>query len=86
MAQPPHPDSRYGVSVLCPGPSGGRRTKYPAPGIAGGEDGGCGRLQVNGETVGTKEQYVLSKGDTVELSTPGGGGYGPPEERDPAAE
>ena len=64
----------------------GERTKYPAPGIAGGEDGGCGRLQVNGETVGTKEQYVLSKGDTVELSTPGGGGYGPPEERDPAAE
>jgi N-methylhydantoinase B len=39
-------------------------------------------LRINGEKVDPKKQYVLSRGDTVILSTPGGGGHGDPEKRD----
>ena len=31
----------------------------------------------------TSAQYVLKRGETVISYTPGGGGYGPPLERDP---
>jgi N-methylhydantoinase B len=31
-----------------------------------------------------RRQHVVSRGDTVLLRTPGGGGYGSPAERDPA--
>jgi N-methylhydantoinase B len=34
-------------------------------------------LKLNGETVDPKRQYVLQRGDTVSLATPGGGGHGP---------
>ena len=30
------------------------------------------------------EGYVLTPGDWIAVKTPGGGGYGPAEERDPA--
>ena len=60
------------------------RTKAPAPGIAGGEDGECGELQINGERVDPKRQHTLRTGDKILLRTPGGGGYGKPEERDAA--
>ena len=59
------------------------RTKFPAPGLAGGRAGGLGRVTINGEAVDTHRQHVLRKGDRVRLSTPGGGGYGPPEGRAP---
>jgi N-methylhydantoinase B len=39
---------------------------------------------VNGEAVDPKRQHVVPPGGTVELRTPGGGGHGPPERRDPA--
>jgi N-methylhydantoinase B len=61
------------------------RTRSPAPGIAGGEPGGTGEVRINGEPVDAKNQYIISKGDSITLRTPGGGGYGPPGERDPAA-
>jgi len=63
------------VSVLA------ERTKFPAFGIEGGEAGAPGALRINGEAVDPKRQYVLAKGDTVILSTPGGGGHGPVAER-----
>jgi N-methylhydantoinase B len=58
------------------------RTIFPAFGIEGGKAGAPGVLRINGEKVDPKKQYVLSRGDTVILSTPGGGGHGDPEKRD----
>ncbi len=58
------------------------RTRVPAPGFGGGADGGRGDVQVNGRAINHRQQHVLTRGDTVLLRTPGGGGYGPPAERD----
>lgn len=55
-----------------------------APGLAGGEPGAPGAVLVNGDHVDPKRQHVVPPGGTVELRTPGGGGHGPPAERDPA--
>jgi N-methylhydantoinase B len=52
------------------------RTKYPAPGLAGGGDGGRGDVRINGKRVDNRKQYILEQGDRVLVSTPGGGGYG----------
>ncbi|MDB5382605.1 MAG: apc4 2 [Rhodospirillales bacterium] len=62
------------------------RTKFAAFGIEGGGAGAPGVLEINGERVDPKRQYVLQQGDTVSMATPGGGGHGPPEKRDPAAQ
>ena len=61
------------------------RTIFPAFGIEGGEAGAPGVLRINGDKVDPKKQYVLTRGDTVILATPGGGGHGDPEQRDPLA-
>lgn len=61
------------------------RTIFPAFGIEGGKAGAPGVLRINGEKVDPKKQYVLSRGDTVILATPGGGGHGNPQQRDQAA-
>ena len=61
------------------------RTIFPAFGIEGGKAGAPGAVLINGETTDPKRQYVLRKGDTVTLRTPGGGGHGDPSARDPAA-
>jgi N-methylhydantoinase B len=60
------------------------RTKYPAPGLAGGGAGGRGDVRINGKRVDNRKQYVLERGDRVLVSTPGGGGYGPARARDRA--
>ncbi|KAA2212199.1 hydantoinase B/oxoprolinase family protein [Teichococcus oryzae] len=57
------------------------RTRFPAFGIEGGEAGAPGMLRINGEAVDPKKQYVLAKGDTVLMATPGGGGHGSVAER-----
>ena len=57
------------------------RTRAPAPGIAGGAHGAPGEVRINGEVVDSKLQYILARGDTVMLRTPGGGGYGQSAER-----
>ena len=57
------------------------RTIFPAFGIRGNA-GATGELEVNGEKTDPKRQYVLKHGDTVQLSTPGGGGHGDPADRD----
>ncbi|WP_160122673.1 hydantoinase B/oxoprolinase family protein [Rhodovarius lipocyclicus] len=61
------------------------RTIFPAFGIEGGEAGAPGVLEINGQRVDPKRQYVLNAGDTVMMATPGGGGHGPAGERAPAA-
>jgi N-methylhydantoinase B len=60
------------------------RTTFPAPGLAGGGPGGRGDVRVNGRRVNNRVQHVLERGDRVLVSTPGGGGYGPPARRDRA--
>ena len=60
------------------------RTRFPAFGIEGGHSGSPGELRINGKQVDPKRQYVLRHGDTVQLSTPGGGGHGNPGERNKA--
>ena len=57
------------------------RTRFPAPGLAGGGPGGLGDVRINGRKVDHRRQHVLNHGDTVLVSTPGGGGYGPPRAR-----
>jgi N-methylhydantoinase B len=58
------------------------RTRFPAFGIEGGKSGAAGQLRINGKAVDPKMQYVLQRGDTVQMSTPGGGGHGDPDTRD----
>ncbi len=72
-------ESPIAVSFLA------ERTVMAAFGIEGGGAGATGELLINGERVDPKRQYVLRRGDTVAMATPGGGGYGDPTERDPAA-
>jgi N-methylhydantoinase B len=52
------------------------RTRFPAPGFAGGSNGGLGDVRINGAKVDHRRQHVLDCGDRVLVSTPGGGGYG----------
>jgi N-methylhydantoinase B len=66
------------------------RTKYPPWGVQGGKAAmpGCVTLyrpDGTSEIVSKVKNYKLSPGDVVVLETGGGGGWGPPEERDPAA-
>jgi len=58
------------------------RTKFSAPGFAGGDDGGLGDVQINGRSIDNRRQHVLKRGDVVLVRTPGGGGYGPAAQRD----
>lgn len=57
------------------------RTKFAAPGFAGGAPGGLGDVRINGRSIDHRRQYVLARGDQVLVSTPGGGGYGLSRER-----
>jgi N-methylhydantoinase B len=58
------------------------RLRYAAPGVCGGAPGGLGDVKINGKSVSdAKRQFILSKGDTIQISTPGGGGYGDARER-----
>jgi N-methylhydantoinase B len=57
------------------------RTRFPAPGLAGGGAGGLGAIKINGKTIDHRRQHVLERGDRVLVSTPGGGGYGPAGQR-----
>jgi N-methylhydantoinase B len=62
-----------------------------APGLAGGAPGGTARLLRNSgrpdqEELSSKTaSIVLAAGETVRIETGGGGGFGDPAERDPAA-
>jgi len=59
-------------------------------GALGGEDGATNKVKVERDGVvytpphlSKDQDIILKAGDTVRVSTPGGGGFGPPLERDP---
>lgn len=61
------------------------RVTTSAPGLAGGSDGASGRLSTSNDTaLEAKITRTLPADTVVLLEMPGGGGYGPPKERDPA--
>lgn len=61
------------------------RVKFPPRGLLGGKPGAAGREYVNGTQIPSKVRMNLQPGDLVRFDTPGGGGFGPPSERDPAS-
>jgi N-methylhydantoinase B len=61
------------------------RTKVPAPGADGGQDGAVGEVSVDGRPLPTKRLIGLAPDARVRLDLPGGGGVGDPGQRDPAA-
>jgi N-methylhydantoinase B len=69
----------YVCSVLCD------RIRTPAQGFFGGAPGAPGEVLIDGRPpANPKAQQVIAPGSLVEIRLPGGGGYGPPAERDPA--
>ena len=62
------------------------RTRNPAHGFAGGEAGSVGEVvHSDGRALHPKKRYTLQPGERFTLRLPGGGGYHPPWQRDPAA-
>jgi N-methylhydantoinase B len=61
------------------------RCRFPAPGMQGGQAGAPGEVRIDGAHVDYRKNVVLEKGQRILLRTPGGGGMGPPDQRDPAA-
>nr|WP_309501299.1 hydantoinase B/oxoprolinase family protein [uncultured Roseovarius sp.] len=63
------------------------RLKNPARGRAGGLPGLPGRVQVTGraDDIPGKGELRVAPGERLIFDTPGGGGFGPPAARDPAA-
>jgi len=71
-------DTPFTVSVLCD------RTRRPALGFLGGRPGTLGEVLFDGvRPDNPKAEQTVAPGTLVEVRLPGGGGYGPPEERDP---
>jgi N-methylhydantoinase B len=70
----------------------GERGRFPPPGILGGAPGALNRflyIKSDGEhlpPLASKAVGItLARGERVRIESPGGGGYGPPHERAPAA-
>jgi N-methylhydantoinase B len=64
-------------SVLCD------RTRHAARGFLGGEPGALGDVLIDGTRPDNpKAEQLVPPGALVEVRLPGGGGYGPPAERE----
>jgi N-methylhydantoinase B len=80
-------EKRYKVLEDCFLQTNLDRTKFPAWGVLGGGDARPGSVVVESPDSGKRERvhkgrgYPLKAGDTVILSTGGGGGYGPASQR-----
>jgi N-methylhydantoinase B len=61
------------------------RVRHPPRGLLGGAAGACGRDLLDGKPIPAKTVGRLDPGSTLTFDTPGGGGFGPSSERDPAA-
>ena len=63
------------------------RIRFPAAGRHGGKAGRAGRMRIGhtGPDLPSKGEFRVPAGETLILETPGGGGFGPPEERAPEA-
>ncbi len=59
-----------------------QRLKFPPRGRQGGDNGRRERIYLNDKPVEAGSPFQLSKGDVMVLELPGGGGFGPPAERD----
>ena len=59
------------------------RRSVPPHGAAGGGDGACGENRLNGVPLPSKWSGDVSAGDVIEITTPGGGGWGPPDGSEP---
>lgn len=71
------PKGRVTATIL------GGRFEFPVPGVAAGGSPRKGEILLNGEPLNASQQVVLDPGDALTFRTPGGGGFGPPAERDP---
>jgi N-methylhydantoinase B len=70
-------EGRWSVSSIAD------RTKYPAPGLLGGQAGAAGEVALaDGTQLHAKSLVDLGTADTVHVNLPGGGGYGEPLQRD----
>src|SRR5262245_3706659 len=66
------------TSILCD------RTVHPAAGFLGGAPGARGAVLIDGVApANPKAEQAVPPGALVEVRLPGGGGYGPPIDRDP---
>jgi N-methylhydantoinase B len=54
------------------------RRRHRPQGRAGGAPGATGRNQLGEQELPSKVSLPLDAGDVVTVTTPGGGGYGPP--------
>lgn len=62
------------------------KLRYPPPGAAGGAPGRLGNVLVNGGPMEPGTSVVsMNRGDRIAMELPGGGGFGDPFKRDPAA-
>lgn len=61
------------------------RIRFQPEGFFGGKPGALGQVLLNGSAINPKESRLIQSGDLLEISTPGGGGFGDPRERDRAA-
>ncbi|MBI4182935.1 MAG: hydantoinase B/oxoprolinase family protein [Proteobacteria bacterium] len=61
-----------------------QRLNFPPRGRQGGADGSRERVLLNGEPVEGGRPFSVVNGDVFTLELPGGGGFGPGSERDPA--
>jgi N-methylhydantoinase B len=74
-----HEDFRFSAATFD-------RRRNPARGRSGGADGRVGSCRLSGGAVlEGKGVYVVPAGQTLCIEAPGGGGFGDPRERDPAA-
>jgi N-methylhydantoinase B len=61
----------------------GDRTRTPARGFLGGQPGALGEVLIDGvRPANPKQEHLVPAEALVEVRLPGGGGYGPPSERD----
>jgi N-methylhydantoinase B len=62
------------------------RTLFAPHGCEGGGDGAKGSVSLkSGEKMRSKGRQTIPAGEVLVLEMPGGGGYGAPSQRDPAA-
>ncbi len=62
------------------------RIAFPARGAEGGLNGAPGRVSLSGgQPLRGKGRQIIPAGERLVIETPGGGGLGRPEQRDPAA-
>lgn len=59
------------------------RTKFPATGLFGGGEGAVGGVKIAEQPVDPKATHIVPPGAVIEMTTPGGGGFGDPRKRDP---